>query len=257
MKKDGVVAEREWELISSEDKTAAAAELALRKPHLATAKRGLEAAEAGLQRANLALSRTRIRAPFNAVVVEESAAVGQVVGPASPIANLVGTDTLWVTVSVPVSDLRSLEIPTSDEQTGSKALISQRLSEGAPIEREGRILRLVGQLEPQTRNAQLLLAIDGAMETDESGGILLPGAYVNVSLIGRTIEDGFSIPRTALRENNRIWTVEEGRLALKPIKVRGGDQTSVVFTGDLTDGTEVITSAIALPINGMLVNTGN
>jgi RND family efflux transporter MFP subunit len=249
----GAVAEREWKLIGGDEQSQAQSDLALRKPHLLTAERTVEAAEAGLERANLALSRTRIRAPFNAVVVSENAALGQVVGAAGSIASLVGTDTLWVTVSLPVSDIRSLNIPGVNGEEASKALISQRLAEGSPIQREGRVLRLIGQLEAQTRNAQLLVAIEGAMEPDDTGSILLPGAYVSVTLYGREIADGFSIPRTALRDNELIWSIEDSRLASKRIKVHGGDQDSIIFTSDFADGTAIITSSIALPVEGMLV----
>lgn len=249
----GAVAEREWKLIGGDEASQAQSDLALRKPHLLTAERAVEAAEAGLERANLALSRTRIRAPFNAVVVSENAALGQVVGAAGSIGNLVGTDTLWVTVSLPVSDIRSLHIPGVNGEDASKALISQRLAEGSPIQREGRVLRLVGQLEAQTRNAQLLVAIDGAMEPDDSGSILLPGAYVSVTLYGREITDGFRIPRTALRNNEQVWSIEDSRLASKRITIHGGDQESIIFTSDFADGTSIITSSIALPVEGMLV----
>jgi RND family efflux transporter MFP subunit len=249
----GIVAAREWTLLSSGDQSESEAELALRKPHLLTAERSLTAAKAGLERANLALSRTQIRAPFNAVVVEESIALGQVVSPAGPIGTIVGTDTLWVTVSIPVSDLRSIRLPSPGMDNGSRAVISQRLSIGEPILREGQVIRLVGQLDPQTRNAQLLVAIEGAMEADSSGAILLPGAYVSVTLMGKVIDSGFNLPRTALRPNNRIWAVEDGRLALKSISIQGGDQDSIVFQGDIEDGTLIITSNIALPVEGMLV----
>jgi RND family efflux transporter MFP subunit len=251
----GAVAEREWKLLSSADQSEAEAALALRKPHLLTAQRTLNAAEAGLERANLRLSRTRIRAPFNAVVVNENVAVGQVVGSTGPIGTVVGTDTLWVTVSLSVSDVRTLDIPGVNNDVGSRALVSQRLSNGASIRRAGQVLHLIGQLDPQTRNAQLLVGIDGAMEADETGSILLPGAYVSVTLFGRDISDGFTLPRTALRENSRIWAVEDGRLALKSVQVQGGDQDSVVCTSDITNGTPVITSSIALPVEGMLVSS--
>jgi len=251
----GAVAKREWKLISSEDQSEAEADLALRKPHLAAAQRALDAAEAGLERTNLALSRTRIRAPFNAVVVNEQAAIGQVVGAAGPIGTLVGTDTLWVTVSLPVSDIRTIDIPGVNGDKGSPATVSQRLADGAPIQRNGQVLRLVGQLEAQTRNAQLLVGIDGAMEADQTGSILLPGAFVSVTLFGREVSDGFKIPRTALRDNSRVWAVEDGRLANKSVRVLGGDQNTVIFNGDIVDGTAVITSSIALPVEGMLVDS--
>ena len=92
------------------------------------------------------------------------------------------------------------------------------------------------------------------MEADNTGTVLLPGAYVSVTIYGREIPDGFNIPRTALRDNSEVWAIQDGRLARKNVQVHGGDQASVIFTGDLLDGTQIITSSIALPVEGMLVN---
>jgi multidrug resistance efflux pump len=106
------VARHEWALLG-EDVAGdqATRDLALRVPHLAHAKATLASATSRLQRAELDLERTVIRAPFNALVREESVDTGQLVTPQSPLATLVGTDRFWVRVSLPVDKLAFVRIP--------------------------------------------------------------------------------------------------------------------------------------------------
>jgi len=244
------VAAKEWKTLGS---TSADSSLALRAPQLATARLGLVAAEAGLTRAKLALERTRIRAPFDAVVITEQVDVGQVVGPGSPVATLVGTDALWVTVALPVDKLSALAIPQATGELASPATIRQTLGDGTQVVRTGEVLRLVGQLDPQTRNAQVLVRIDAPMQADAEGHLLLPGAYVDVLLEGPPLPGAVTIPRTALRDGDVVWTVKDGLLDRRVVKLAGGTTDTVLIRSGLTEGAQVVTSGLALPRAGMAV----
>lgn len=252
------VAERSWELLG-DDRSEEAAALALRRPHFASAELRLAAAQAGLERAELALERTALRAPFNAVVVSESLEVGQVVAPGSPLAQLVGTDTSWVRVSLPVQRLSFLDIPGfAGAEEGSSATVRQRLPDGNQIEREGRIVELLGQLDPSTRTAELLIEVVGPMDTEGAGLPLLSGAYVEVSIDGRALEGTWTIPRRALREGDHIWVVgSEEKLVRRPVQLRWADAEVAYIRGDFSNGERIITSALALPLEGMEVRVSD
>ncbi len=247
------IAEKEWALIGpgadEQEK-----ELGLRKPHLASSKSELLGARAGLNRAKLSLGRTVLRAPFNATVVEEAVDVGQVVGPSSRLATLIGTDRFWVKVAVSPSRLAELSIPEVNAKQGSRAIVLQETGQAGGFEYEGRILRLVSRLDPQTRTAQLLVGIDNPLAVRDGGVPLLPGSFVNVELIGNEISDVFMIPRDALEDGERVWIVtDEGTLARKAVHVRWADRTQLYVTG-LDSGDHVVTSPLSLPIEGMKVD---
>lgn len=246
------IAEREWDLIGKgadeEEK-----ELGLRKPHLASSKSELFGAKAGLRRAKLSLGRTVLRAPFNATVVEESVDVGQVVGPSSRLATLIGTDRFWVKVAVPLSRLSELDIPEVNAKEGSKALVFLETGAERGVEHEGRILRLVSRLDPQTRTAQVLVGIDDPLTAADGGVPLLPGAFVTVELEGDEIADVYVIPRDALSNGDRVWVVDENsQLAARTVAVRWALRSELFVTG-LSPGDDVVTSPLALPIAGMKV----
>ncbi len=88
-----VIAKREWDELQSDlDMEDVNRSLVLREPHLRRAEALMEKATNDIEVAELQLSRTVIKAPFNAMVVEESVEVGQLVSPSSEICELVGTD---------------------------------------------------------------------------------------------------------------------------------------------------------------------
>ncbi len=246
------IAAREWELLG-EGRSADEAPLALRKPQLANAEAAVEAALSGLEKAELALERTSLRAPFNALITAESVDIGQVVGPQSQVATLVGTDSFWIQVSVPVEDLNQIDIPGVSASEGSAARVVQRLS-GEDIEREGRVLRLAGALDPQTRTAQILIEVDHPMDPPDGGLPLLPGAYVEVEIAGKVLPETVSVPRAALFNGSDVWVVtEDGTLAKRPVEIAWRADDEVIVGAGIGDGEQIVVSPLALPIDGMPV----
>ncbi len=244
------IAEREWELLG-EGKAASEAPLALREPQLATAEVAAASARSALERVQLDLSRTELRAPFNAVVVEELLEVGQLVGSAGTVITMVGTDAARVKVSLPVEKLSLVELPEGG-RPGSAATITQLLGDGSQVVREGRVHRLVGQLDPSTRTATLLVQVDSPMEGE--GLPLLPGAFVSVDIEGILRDDIVAIPRQAVSEGSLAWVVGPGDiLECRTLDVAWGTMGSVFVSEGLKSGDRVVTSALSLPMEGQVV----
>lgn len=241
------IAQREWALLG-EGRSAEDAPLALREPHLATAEQALASARSGLERARLNLERTVLRAPFDAVVIDENVDVGQVVGPSTLVASLVGTETLWIKVGLPVEDLARILVPDADGRGGSEARVVQRLGE-ASIAREGRVVRLLGELDPQTRTAQLLVAVPDPFGASMP---LLPGAYVDVEIRGRAIPEAYRVPRVALDRGEALWVVGPGDvLARRAVTVAMRGDDDILVTEGLRPGDRVVVTPLSLPIEGM------
>ncbi len=110
-----VIAQREWNEIQQDLDVAEVNEsLVLREPHLRRAEAIMEEARNDIEQAELQLSRTTIRVPFNAMVVEESVEVGQLLNDGSTICALVGTDEFWIQATVPLSMLKWIQFPDGD-----------------------------------------------------------------------------------------------------------------------------------------------
>jgi RND family efflux transporter MFP subunit len=249
------VAKKEWELLEGETSGEADEALALRKPHLRNARTALEAARSALERAKLDLARTRIRAPFDAVVESEGVEIGQLLSPSAQVATLVGTDAFWVQTNLPIAELALLEMPGPDGQEGSKAVVLQESGPRAPLEREGRVVRLLGDLDPRGKMARVLVEVPDPLSRGPEGDRLplLLGSVVRVELEGRPLEDVYVVPRLALHEGDRVQTVEDDELAIRPVDVvwRGRDQAYV--RGPLGPSPEVVVSKLQTPVAGMKV----
>lgn len=242
------LADREWAMLGDPERTDVA--LAKREPHVLAAERTLEAAEAQLVQAEANLGRARLTAPFDALVVEEAVDPGQVVQPGTQVATLVGTDALWVQVSLPLEKLDGMQF--GEDGPGSPALVSQRLGAGKSVQREGYVKQLMGQLDPQTRTAQVLVEIPDPF--DVSGLPLLPGAYVDVSIEGRPLSDTWEIPRSALVDAEYVWVVDaESALRRRQVRIGWRADETVVVTSGIVPGDQLVTSPLALPVDGQLV----
>jgi RND family efflux transporter MFP subunit len=243
------VAKREWELLKTEDASDLEKELALRKPHLAAKKASVESAEAALKRASINLERTRVSSPFNAVVTRRSINVGSQAMPQADLGTLAGTDAYWVTVSIPVDRLHWVKIP------GSPAKI---ISNGGAV-REGIVIKLLGDLEEKGRMARLLIEVRDplALRAENSGAKpLLLGEYIRAEVEGTELHEVYTIPRSALRENDTIWIAADGKLDIRPVEVLWRDADLVMVRDGIAAGEKLITSDLTAPIQGMDVATG-
>lgn len=258
------IAEREWELLG-EGKPEEGS-LALRDPQLRTAEVAVKSAESGLDRAKLAVSKAVLKVPFNAIVQQKQVELGQIVGPQTPVATLVGTDAYWVQVSVPVSRLGWLSIPgVGPAETGSPVRVWQEI-EGTRIERDGRIVRMLGDLDPVGRMARLLVEIEDPLGLERPASAteadpqlshlpLLIGSYVNVELEGREVDGLIELPRSALREGDKVFLMTaEHTLAIADVDVVWRRPDSVLIRG-LEAGARVITTPLAAPVEGMKLRT--
>lgn len=246
----GDQASREFELL----KQAPGSELARRELQLAAARANLASAEARLQSARVNLERTRLTAPFDAVVLTESLDLGQVVAPGVAVASLMGTARFRVRVAVPVSELDVLDIPTGSDGHGSRAMVHQRLDDGTSLEREGFVLRMLGELDAETRTAAVLVALDDPLNVPEGQTPILPGAFVDVEIDGRSTTSLFALPREALRDGAYLWVLDaEDRLVRRDVVPQRTTSAAMYLRDGVTDGERVVVSALPHALAGMHV----
>ena len=248
------VAKREWELLN-EGKPAQdmEKELALRQPHLNKSRANLTAAEAELKAAMLDLERTQIRAPFNAMVRSKSVDLGSQVTPQEPLAELVGTDTYRIQVSIPLDRLEWIQTPSQAGDSGSKA----RIVYGQGHERSGRVIRLMGDLAAEGRMARILVEVADPLRLNaatQDRTPLIIGEYVRVEIQGRKLDGVFEIPRSALRDHSSVWLVGENQtLEIRQVRPIWRDPEMVFLKDALKPGEHLIVSDLAAPVEGMML----
>ena len=253
-----VVAKREWSLLDrSVESTELSEELALRKPHLEERQALVRAAESRLTRAELDLERTELRAPFDALVIEESIEVGQLVNQNSIVARLICVDEFHIEASVRVADLRWIQFPDAEHPTGAKVRISQEAVGRGEQEREGTVVGLLGEVDPGGRMARVLIEVPDPLGLESSQPFsLLVGQYVSVEIEGPTLRDVVVIPRAGIREGDEVWVMDrDQRLAVRSVKRIFASATEVVVEHHFEPGDQIIISALQVPLPGMLLST--
>ena len=82
---------------------------------------------------------------------------------------------------------------------------------------------------------------------------LLPGSYVEVVFDGLMANQVMRIPRAALHDGERVWINSEGKLEPRAVTITGGDDDTILVSDGLSNGDQLIVSALSLPIEGLPV----
>jgi len=247
------IARSGWELLGLEDKASELdRELALRQPQLAAKQAQLKAAEAEVRQAELALERTVIKAPFDAVVQSAETDVGAQVSTQGTLARLVGSGIFHIKALVPLDRLKWIILPDRPLTRPSPASVNT----GTGRVREGRVLKLMGDLEPNGRLARLLIEVKDPMDLEKINSDRSPmllGDYVSVLIQGRTVDNVFVIDRSHLKDGRFILTVSnEDRLMIEETDLVWQGLEEVLVTG-IPPETRMVISDLSAPVEGMKV----
>ncbi len=246
------LARREWEDLGLGE----AAPLAARAPQLAEAEAGLEAAEANLEMARLNLSRTTILAPFDGQLRRKIVDLGQFVTPGSPVAEIFSTTYAEVKLPVSQTDLAFLEIDWANPRPGPRVEFRGVLA-GSEHAWHGRVVRVSSEVDPRTRMMTLYTRIEDRMSSGAQQSLPLPmGTFLEAAITGRAVEGVAVLPRSALRDGDRVLVVDaDNRLRFRPVELlRLQDEQALIADG-LEAGELVCVSPIEAPVEGMQVRT--
>lgn len=252
------IARQEFELLGQEI-AEGDSDLVLRIPQLESAKAQLESQEASLEDARLDLSRTVVRAPFNAIVLEENTEVGLIVNTNTRLADLVGTDQFWVQVSVPLDDVRWINMPDGEGNGGATARIYDDAAWAPGQFREGQVVRFTNSVSNESRMASLLIEVDDPLSLKpENKGLppLLLNSYVRAEIQGKTLNDVVVVNRQYVRNGNQIWLkTPENKLEIRDLEIAWKGRDEVYISSGLRGGEYVVTSTLATPVEQMLLRT--
>ncbi len=228
-------------------------ELVARKPQLEADRAKLDAERADLRKAKLQLERTRLQAPFDAVVSAKTVDVGQYVSPGQVLASLYGLQAAEIVVPLNPQDLYWFHVPgfTSGEGEGASARVRVEVA-GREMDWPGRVVRAEGRVDEKTRMIRVVVRVG---EPFSRRPPLVPGLFAIVEINGETLSEASLIPRSALRESNRVWVLDgQNRVEFRQVDVVRMSQEGVLVRSGLSDGDRVVTSAIRAVIEGMAVN---
>ena len=242
--------------------------LTLREPQLQAARAELDRAQALLADARLALSRTRVTAPFDGFVREESADVGQIVTAGQTVGRLFSTDAVEVVVPLSDADVALIpglwELKAGDGEQTVQALAVTRYGEGK-YAWKGYVDRGETSVDELTRTIDVVVRVPDPFSAGIPVGVavvaggsppLLVGEFVEVEITGLAPESYFQAPRAALQPGNEMWIVNPGgKVGIVPVQVLQRSDDEIFVTGSLEEGQTVITGGIPFATEGMRVRT--
>ena len=194
-----------WEALRKKD-VVSQQELDERRSGVAQAEANVAAADANVQRLRQLQGFTRITAPFAGVITRRNVDVGDLIDSGGrTLFVLTQMDPLRVYVNVPQSYANLV-------RPGQKVAVTQTELRGQSF--DGEVARTAGSIDAATRTMQVEINLPNKQ------GVLLPGAYVQVSLplAGNAT---MVVPTNVLLfrgEGTRVATVDaSGHVRLKPI----------------------------------------
>ncbi len=236
--------------------------LLLRKPYVAEARANVKAASAQLEKARRDLDKTIIRAPYDGMVRERTINIGQYVSPGTAAGKVFSVDYAEVRLPIKPSDLEFVEFPAVGRNNFENVSVTleQRLGRRAVSWQAG-IARIEGIVDERSRMHFLVAQVADPYGLKEQREVpLKSGSFVYASLKGRTLENLYKLPRSALYGSGQILVldnVETGKATLhfRDIQLVYASGSDIYVTGDLQAGERVCLTALSNPVEGMWVKT--
>ena len=230
-------------------------DLALRKPQLAEAIAESISAEAALEKAQEDLNRTSIRAPYDGMVQEKHADVGQYVNTGSQLALIFATDYAEIRLPITQRELALVDLPSAD---GSSLPLPVTLtSQAGKIQHtwQGLIVRSEGVFDSASRVLYVVAQVeDPYNQSGRNGELLRIGTFVTASIQGRFGGALFTIPRHALQRGETLWIIDEQqKIYPRDVQIVSTDEEYAYVDGGLVNGDRYTITPIDQPLPGMPV----
>ena len=238
--------------------------LATREPQLRSSRAARDRASAQLADARLALSRTTVRAPFGGLIRSEAVAPGLLVQPGQNLGSIVATDSFDVRVSL--TEGEAALIPALFEAGRARIPATVTLDYGdASYSWDAYVDRADAILDPETRTIDVFLRVPNPLRggklaggTADAGAAppLLVGSFVEAAIIAGSARPFAAIPIEALRTDDQVWLLANGKLRIVDVEViQRTDTTAYVAGAGLGQGGRIVTSALRTPVDGMALRS--
>ena len=192
-----------------------------------TALSALESARAQLSGNEIQLGYTRIKAPFDGLIIQRAVKFGETVTVGQQLFRISDFDPLLCVIGVPERDLARLS-------SGQPAILQVEAFPGEQF--QGRVLRISPVVDAATGTIRVTLAVNRQ-------GRLSPGMFAGVRLVTDVREDALIMPKRALSLESladSVFVVEDGVAYRRNITIGYEEDDRVEVTGGLARGDRVI-----------------
>ncbi|TCS43338.1 efflux RND transporter periplasmic adaptor subunit [Reinekea marinisedimentorum] len=181
--------------------------LVLREPQLAAAEAVVENARYSLEKAEQDLAKTVITAPFDALIVERNVQPGSYVQSGTNVAELYSTDRVEIEIPLSVSQWQNLpKLSNADlAQQKNQWPVTLTDTEGKNSW-QGYVIRVEQHVDTTSRQRSIVVAVENPFDQEVG---LFPGTFVQAAISGRTLNDTWALPASAISQSGDIWYVDD------------------------------------------------
>jgi membrane fusion protein, multidrug efflux system len=231
--------QRKEELLAKQAGTVVARDIALSADE--QARGTILSAQANLDTANINLGYTDIVSPIDGKISRTSITPGNVVGPETgSLTLIVSQDPMYITFPVSQRDLLQAKLNGHyDDIKDIKVRI--RFSNGTVYDKVGAI----NFVDVSVNRATDTVTARATMANAE--GVLIDGQLVNVDLESGQPEERVVVPQAALVADQKgiyVFVIEDGKAAIRRVKVSGESGPNAVIAEGLNGGEQVIVEGI-------------
>ncbi len=253
---EGTVARQEWNQLHPGEEPSSP--LVVREPQIRQARASLQAAEAQLAKARLDLERTSLRLPYPARVAQKNVDLGQYVSPGQTIATVYSTEMAEIVIPLENRELAWFDIPSGTSK-GSVAESASIETGGKPSGPEadvlvdfagtihrwkGTVVRTHGRIDAVSRMVRVVVEVKDPFAPSDGRPPLVPGMFVEVSILGKPAGPVARIPRYAVHNGRQVWVAANDLLEIREVQILRFDEGSAYVSEGLSDGDIVITSPL-------------
>lgn len=241
--------------------------LALLKSQKDLVQAKIQSTQAKQEIAELKLERTKIFAPFEGRVRDESVEEGQYAQIGQKLTTIYDTSAMEIVVNFSPSnparwmseetqknfpDLTDLgQVNVWMQKYGRPAKVTFRWARGTKTW-SGKVTRMKGALDATTRTVPIVVEVKDPFKgaTPGESPPLIPGMFVDVVIEGALLKNVVRIPRSALHTDGSVYLVSDGKLVIKKVDVEMLTRNEAIIAKGLKDGDKVILSPVPVPIPG-------
>jgi HlyD family secretion protein len=204
----------------------------------AAAQAKIHETEASLEAAQAILAKTTIKAPFDGVVLDVSAEVGEWISPSPPgvfippVVDLIDPGALYLSAPIDEADAARIKMELPVRIT---------LDAFRGISFAG-ILTYVSSFVETRQEHNRTLEVEASFTDNPLPANLLPGLSADLEVILDARNDVLRIPTYALLEGSRVMVIKDARLLEKPVTTGLHNWKYTEITSGLVHGEPVVVS---------------
>lgn len=206
-------------------------DLVARRPQLQQARSRVALAAAHLSSTVLTVQHTEVSFPFAGQVISSEIEQGASVVPNQPYGTVYSDQAVQVNAPLSADDIAAL-----NPAVGREALVVARVGRST-IQARARITRIGGSLDQASR-------LRTATLTFEEDPLFVPGTFVEVEILGPSLDNGLAPPASAVSASGSVWVVEADSLSRRQVDVIARTRTEVITqTFNYADGVVTVPPA--------------